>query len=427
MPSTASSTIAIVNASQRAGPARLMWHDPVAARRTHALPGVLGFTYVYPRDVPELFRRPIARNARRIELVGRTFGTGGPVLEGTAVCVVNGRPSSPDVSTFSGVVLGGRRFYVFAKGTEDLPPSIEEFSSVHYVIGSCLFSQQALRLIGDDERLVHVLMPNDAPIAAPVRRIEARPDLTLYELETAARVSRVVGELVALLPPGMPSRITIDVPRLQYYCYLLDAFDRGFVSSELLAEWFELVNARAAQVTQLLERELAATGRVAKLAVGHAANLNAVEPAITSSTSAGKPPSARELARVLAERDTCWRLVLASTAVASYRDLNRLSYAVELLRAGMRTEACRPLGVQVDSFGERRILEGARALASRIHYLAPGCDMSLLGLYALERIFTSRETGATELYVNDPGPNLLDADSGRSFSAAQVLAQLYRG
>lgn len=47
------------------------------------------------------------------------------------------------------------------------------------------------------------------------------------------------------MPPSELSlSVTIDVPRVRYYLYLMGAFDRGLITPDLVLDWFNIVDER---------------------------------------------------------------------------------------------------------------------------------------------------------------------------------------
>ncbi len=431
--------VAILDVSSAAGPAGLRWHDPGAHESSHLLPGVRGFSYhqiagedgelVAVDRVERGLRRPVARSVRRVRSLARFLGTSQLRLGDGVYCEVITSPSM-NVSAFAPFWSGSRSYHVLITGADSLPPSVAGFGAVNFVTGSCLFSDRALRVHGDSGTSFSCLRPGGAPIDGLVRRIESSEDLTLYELESACRLPWLTASLIALLPPGMPVSVTLDVPRIQYYLYLLDGFERGFVSADLMLHWFELVDERNAQVSALLEHELAEAlsdeqpGR--PVHVGRADGMAFLEPAIRRSVRTPAPLRLADIAGMLSANDAVWATAIGTADPATYRDLINLSYAVEQLRSGIAPRGERPqLGIAIDNPGERRSYTHARAVAAATSKKGDSWfEASLLGLYPLERAFTSKATGPSDLYYHDPGHTFTDP-GGREYGTDELLAGLY--
>jgi hypothetical protein len=431
--------VAILDASGATGPAGLRWHDPKAHESSHILPGVRGFCYhqLAGEDgelaavdrVERGLRRPVTRSVRRVRTLAKFLGTNQLRLGDGVYCETITSPSL-NVSAFAPIWLGSRSYHMLMMGADSLPPSVGRFGAVNFVTGSCLFSDRAVRLLGDSGTSFSCLRPGAAQIDGPVRQIESSPDLTLYELESACRLPWLTASLIALLPPGMPVSVTLDVPRVQYYLYLLHRFERGLVSADLMLRWFDLVDERNAQVSALMERELAEAlsddlpGR--PVHVRRADGMAGLERVIRRSVRTRAALGLADMATRLSAHDAVWAAAIAAAHLASYRDLINLSYAVEQLRCGIAPGGVHPqLGIGIDNPGEWRSYRHARAVAAVASKEGGSWpETSLLGLYPLERAFTSEATGRSDLYYHDPGHTFTDP-GGREYRTEELLERLY--
>jgi hypothetical protein len=433
--------LAILDPASPGGAARVLWHDPGAQRASHRIPEVRDFSYHQlsgqghggssPLDLSGAaarVRRPIARSVRRVESLKTFFGTKRLHLGDGALCEVPDPPST-NVSVFAPLCFGSRTYHVLAQGADALPSSVSDFAAVRLVTGCCLFSDQAVHATAAFGESFRYLAASAGRICAPLRRIEASPRLTLYELESACRLPWLTGDMVALLPSDMPVSVTIDVPRIQYYLYLLDAFSRGFIAPRLMERWFALVDERSRLVSELLRRQLSAalaearSGRL--VPVRRAESMACLEAPIRRGVRAREAIAVDEMAKILSAHDQIWGLTLSVAWPTAYRDLINLSYAVEHLRAAIAGEGERPrLGIAVDNPAEWPACTHARAIFADISATRGGLAASLLGLYPLERAFTGQSTGRTDLYYNDPGQQFLD-HAGRRYDVAQLLSRLY--
>lgn len=440
---TSTSPVAIVDASSASAPARLRLHDPGAHTASHRLPGVRSFSYhqlaghdgqiARPAWDDTRVCRPVARSVRRLRSLARFLGTDRLRVGEGAFCEVI-EPPSANVAVFAPWSFGRRQYHVMMSGGDSLPATVRDFAAVNVVTGSCLFSDRVVRLhgAGDGDTSFSCVTPSSAPIDAPVHRIESAWPLTLYEFESACRLPWLSADVIALLPPRLPVTVTIDVPRVQYYVYLLDAFQRGLIASKWMWRWFELVDERNARVSALLEREFAIAlsemlpGRF--VGMRRAEGMAGLEPAIRRSVQTRSPLSVAALAAMLSTADAVWSTAIGGKTPSSYRELVNLSYAVEQLRGGIAEQHEHPrLGIAIDSPSERRAHSQARTIARDVSKdSASGLRASLLGLHPLERVFTSKATGPSDLYYNDPGRMFVD-QAARYYGIAELLEAVYPG
>jgi hypothetical protein len=371
--------------------------------------------------------RAVTRAQKRLKSLGPLLGLGEQSTDRTAIVQVSGLPANPNYSVFNELMIADQPEFVLTAGTEELPP-LQKLTAINLVTGSCLFSNRALRLCTADKQKHEVLLPLAKPLDKPVDRIEYDDRLTLYELEAARRLGRFTGMVSARLATTKVVSVTLDIPRSQYYFYVLEAYGKGLISRKLLIEWAQLIDERHERICTLFEAEIQ-TG--AELVGNHlvpkvlrTTKLDDVSRAI----SEGENLSLGAIKAQLMS-DQVWALGLDNSSVESFQDLIHLSYAVELLRAGgltYQTDGWQ-LGLEVDNFSEWKIFENARKLAEKIILNHPELEFNchLLGLYPLERIFTSQETGRSELYVHDPGQELVDVAGGRTIGPGELVDEMY--
>jgi hypothetical protein len=435
-------TVAIVERADGRAPAELVWHNPSVGEQTHSLPGVQAFSYhpltgpdgqrpsgpIAPEAGESELRRPIVRGLRRLRTLQEFLGSERLSVGGGVFCErISSSP--PNVSVFAPARVDRRTYHVHLKSVDSLPPASAIFTDVNLVTGCCLFSDRALRVTGVGGETFQCLGPGPPAITAPVRAISCGPRLSLYELEAACRLPRFVAEVLAMLPERVSTSVTLDVPRVQYYLCLLDAFYEGLVAPELMLRWFDLVDQRSHALAQLFHQQLADALSMMELdgraVVRTTANMDCLEPAVRDSVRSGAPVEVDQMAAVLAADDPIWAIAFSAVTPSSFRELINLSYVIEQLRSGgIGHDDGRSLGIAVDSWDETQMFEATRSIAGQLDRAGLAGGGSLLGLYPLERVFTSAATGRTDLYHHDPGGAFVDA-SRRQYDAAELLANLY--
>jgi hypothetical protein len=420
-------------------PARVVWHEPEPADGDHLVPGAGGFSYhalegddrrgPIPGSAKPHgpVRRPLARCVRRLGTLSRFLGGDRLTIGDDALCEVTERPSR-NVSVFSAARFGPRTYHLHLKGVDVLPRSVEDFAAVNLVTGCCLFTERALQLTAADGSPIGCLTPGAKPIRTPVSGLVCSRSMTLYELESVLRLSWLAADVVASLPPWLPVSVTLDVPRIQYYLYVLAAHYDGFLSQDLMLRWCELVRERANWVSDRLQSRLGgalAWLRVARpVTLQRATGLAPLEGLILESVRARRAVEPSRMAATLAEVDPVWREVLAAVTPASYRHLVHLSYAVEQLRAGMPSPRGRRLCIAVDNRSERRTNWQARAVSAALAPAPRESFADVLGLYPLERVLTTQPTGRPDLYDHDPGREFVD-DRAQPFGIEELLERAY--
>ena len=358
---------------------------------------------------------------RRLEKLESSLGCSGVAVGETSLTRTTGSARSPNVSAFTATWVNEHQHYPFARGLDRRP---EGFEAVEIVTGSCLWSIRTMRGLGAAGAQVRML--GTRPFIE--QRLEAfaeSPRFSLYELENARRLARLIVDLVASLDAGVDVSIRIDVPGVAYYCYLLDAFGRGLVSRAQLLDWFARVDARRERVVALITGELRAWARCSGLdavpKLDAVDGMLAVEGDIREGIDRGRVPAVGRLAGRFAGSDETWAAMLDVAEPRTVHDLIELAQARAMLqptRGGMDARA--RLTLAVDDYSEVKIFQHAERLAARV---TPEANR-LMGLYPLPHVLTTTQGRHGPVFLQDPGGAILDT-TGRELSHEELLCALY--
>jgi hypothetical protein len=366
--------------------------------------------------LPKSWHRVSARAVRASARVGAFLGMRQPVEVDGSVCIDDrGQPVG-----FARSAFGQQSSFVHLEGARTLPADSCRLGRVDVITGTCLFGGRTLRVFdesGADFPITH----SRAPLPArQLVRIHADDDLSLYEWESALRLCRTVADLIGALPIDVPVAITVDIPRVQYHCYLLDAYRHRLVSAAMVGEWFDLVDTRHRRLSQIfvdLLRDRVADRR-SNVTVEQSDSLRAVEPYLRAAVNADAEPRLDEMIGLIgssASADSAWAHLLTATRPATVRELVNASYVSTPLRAVMRNHTtAATLTVEVENFGEWPILNGTRGILERLAAeAAPLRRPFLLGLYPLQQVMVTDERGRLlDPYCHDPGRYAFDAERG---------------
>ncbi|MFK4070155.1 hypothetical protein [Streptomyces sp. NPDC029674] len=407
-------------------PAVLHRYDPPADSRPRPVPGSQGMWQTAPAGMPEQ-DKAVRRAFQRVRTLGAYFGAD-EFGTGTDALIVQSRRDRAHKAVFAGAEFRGSRHRLHIKGARKLTGTADDADRAELVSGVCLFSHRNLRFIDEHGDCAELLRADAAPSAAPLRSIVTEGELSLYEYETVVRQARMIGDVAAMLPSSLALTVTVDVPRVQYYLYLLDAFQRGLVAAELAQHYFRLVDGRYTRVHDLfrrhIRRALDAAGRP-DAAVRTAPGLDPLAECLWEAVTTGDIPCDDDLlAQMIAGGDPMWKELRELDVPHGRQCLGYTSYLVELLRAaGLSDDGKGTLSINVDSFGEALLFDQARQLRERLG--APDDDLPSLGIYAAETVQTLRPDGhAASLYLTDPGRYAVDED-GASVDLFHLVDALY--
>lgn len=412
---------------------QVAWHEP--SRVSGVFPGAAHLAGIdavetgQPAD--DLFHpqaRQVAEKQRNRLLACReAFGTDAIEVTDRAVCELTGRAETRNVTAYSAIRVAGHEHHVFGRDLQNIAAELPRASEVSIVSGPCLFGGRSVCVEEDDGERFQLLDAAPRGTKRPVTAITADPRLTLYELDCVVRLPRMIAHLVSAMPDRLPVTIRLDVPRVQYYCFLLDLLPLGLIDGDVLLSWFELVDRRRERVVDLyraaLRHWLEATGASRDVTVTETCSLDPLADWLKASVRAGDAPAVNELAAQLGSVDALWREAVEVAPPADLAALGYLSYAVEAMRGGLsRVRGQHRLAIGVENRSERRIHWEAGALAKRMRARDPALEYRMAALYPLEHAVLPR--AGSHLHASDPGQDFAD-DAGGRWGPAQLVEALY--
>lgn len=250
--------------------------------------------------------------------------------------------------------------------------------------------------------------------------------LSLYELETCARLARLVAAIRDQVGGDTP--IVLSQPRTQYQLHLLDSYQSGNISLALLRRWIDLVDERCALVAERFLVDLRAACRypLGNLDVLLSDSVGDFDPFLRDEIRAGEVHGPEDVLRRLAANDPTFALLSAVAQPRSWTELGHLGHAAEYLR-GSITIGPRPrrLLIAVEDPIERRLLIEAKNLAARIREHNPAAVGQAIAVYPLERVFVHDGARRTQVHHHDPGFGAA-GPSGRMVYPPELITQLHR-
>ncbi|MBX7144057.1 MAG: hypothetical protein K1X79_06375 [Oligoflexia bacterium] len=301
-------------------------------------------------------------------------------------------------NAYVGVRFGQREHYISLRDIST-GRSGSYIERIRLLTGLCLWSTETARVIVGSGKSLPIVDPKQA-IDEAVVDLQVTSDLSLYELDSLNRLSGLLSSIA--IAEKRPIDLALNIPRLEYYLYLLPAFGKGLVSVQLFRRWCELVEARRA----CLIRELCVR-LPSGLKVQTIDPLLGIEPTIARIVESGCKDSEQEInaaCQALSQSSSIWNQVLKQEVPAprTWTDLNTLGYAVAVL------ESADERGVSliaVENRHEARIYEKVEALNRKINK-----SINLVVLLSHEQVMTKWQNRSLfdNLYflpVNNPSLN----------------------
>ena len=399
--------------------AKVHWRS--AQGSSHAIPDVKGFWQLNlddaPGEGPAEARAAAGKEQGRLSELAAVLGWPAGAVQAAAISEsFTTAGGGLQTNAFVQTQLQGHSYWLRTRGSDSIGRG-SNLAAVQFVTGACLFSNRALTAVADDDSVVDLLHPG-REIRRRLVSIDAQPELSFYELESCARQARLICDLAQGWPGLSEFRVTIDVPREQYYCYLLKGLADGLVDRDLMMHWVVLVDARFDQVVAQMGDELLEWSRRAGLPVPKinlATGFEGLRESLVAAITDEHEPELDTLTRQLAARSETWGRVSRMDPPTTLRELINLSYAVDYVRA----QGGDTVLVAVEDRSEYRIIEAAEDLSLR---LRPGEPVPMVGLYALEQAFIAGHDNWS-LYLNDPGTHF--RDHGHRLTARELVKKIH--
>lgn len=367
-------------------------------------------------------------------------------------CKIRSPIPHPPFKTLAETEQDDTQFFNLRSSNLKTKDKLTEFSSVNVLSGICLFSQEHLGYLHGESAPT-----SDSSETTPIELsdhltplpVDQRP--TLYEIESLVRLPNAIANIVSILPATADTTITLDVPRAQYYAFLLDLYAGGRCSREHIKSWLEIIDRRHNQIAKVFKR--AVQDALRRRGVGGdnirielSTGLEEVIPYIRETIEQGNSPSVENLLRELLKLDPLFReyyehLPQIQHPPQTLVDLCFTSYTYQVLRpvfqrvhenrsSGIDTlkahSGNRQLLINVDNAAEWRIYSQAeKMLKGYQKRYSSIINPLLLGIFPSELIFTAENTGRTSLYLRNVGQYICDESERRIVSPSDIVEKVY--
>ncbi|WP_280271635.1 hypothetical protein [Nocardia wallacei] len=332
---------------------------------------------------------------------------------------------------FTGIVADDGIQFLHVRGVRNGAAGFTEGRSrISVVTGICLFGSQGCWFIDDRGDRVNMLGPRSKGPTRALIDLYVDDDLSTYERESAIRLSRSLARTVALAQPDATVTVTVNIPQVQYYFYLLTAYAQDLIDTSLLLRWFDAVDRRHHQVVEHYSEQLRRELRRERVdfALVQSNALDMLRTTVRDLVTCHEIPDIDALLQAVSESDdSWWQTMMTLDRPKSMTELSRSSYVLDVLRSSTRSETGpADLVIQFDNYSEWRILHGVHRFLDRIRQAglrAPSAP--ILGLYPMERLLTADTCGNWgNAYFNDPGRYAANA-AGMPVDLGVLIDSLY--
>lgn len=305
--------------------------------------------------------KPIVKLANAIKRV-KAAGILPPDTKINAVGIVHGQDSNPP---FVEMTLGDTSYLVNLRvvqfdGKKHLTNSDFDIATVSediqrervsVITGICLFGSNAAVGITEKGETVSITDPNeirdvDPQVVGRITSLQIDRRLQPYEADTILRI----GSFIQRSNLTQACRLSIHIPRLEYYLYGIELVQKGVMDKDVQKDWVEQVDTRTAGLTTLMAKRLPESTDFSVISPLQNLEGHILEPNV---------PTVDELVSVL-QRDELWRRLTQATPPRSYIDLGYLSYQYAYLSLADRKTV-----VAVENPEEQSILINTRKVMDK--------------------------------------------------------------
>lgn len=270
---------------------------------------------------------------------------------------------------------------------------ITDLPKISVLSGPCLFGASAVRAI-DSEGSVHSLAdPFSSEISQPIDRIEVNKKLQPYEADAILRLTSVISSLNR----DKNVEVNLNIPRIEYWFYALDAYEKGLIGQKTLFTWFNEVEQRAAGIARLITKRLPREFNIVECSP-----LLPTEAFVRQSISDQRRNLMPGLIEIL-NHDHVWAHAIEVTKPSGFQDLSYLGYCIPYLKKSAEPDS---LLVVIENPEETTISDQARPLMDGFVN-----DGVFVGLYPHSNVALAEDPdfggGRRMLYFFNPNGSVL--------------------
>lgn len=281
---------------------------------------------------------------------------------------------------YLGVVLPGGNYQYLRLDGESIGVRKDKLNppeEIHVLTDTCLFCAANATATLSNGQVVSVVAPRTG-IHMSVHSLTVSERLCYYEMDAILRLSDLIRAMSSRNERF--TRAMMAMPTVEYYFYLMDAYNAGFVERDMMLEWITKVNRHADIITGAISKRTGLTTRICQPLAGVAAY-------IEDSVQKGNRTDFDRVKSMLASISTLWAKVLPIARPREWKQLNYANYVVSVLECSQHNDAQARLTVDIENPSEQRILRNAAKTAAQLRKGGAHDRFRVVGIYPHEKVF----------------------------------------
>ena len=242
---------------------------------------------------------------------------------------------------------------------------------------TCLFCASNATAALQTGETVSIVAPRTI-INSHVKELHISEHMCPYEMDAVTRLT----DLIVTLEGGSRAyrKAILAMPTVEYYFYLMDAYNSGFVEKGMMQDWIEQINRHAEKIVNAISRRI-------PLEIELCQPLQSVEAYILDCVDKGNNAEFGRAQEILSEKSSLWQRVLPITRPRGWRELNYTNYAIAVLESALVKGESERLTIDIENPSEQRILRNAAKIARKLTKTWDEYNFRVIGIYPHEKVF----------------------------------------
>ncbi|MFO8009351.1 MAG: hypothetical protein R6U89_00915 [Dehalococcoidia bacterium] len=244
---------------------------------------------------------------------------------------------------------------------------------------TCLFCAASATATLKTGETVSIVAPSTT-FKAGVAEIHVAERLCPYEIDAITRLTDLISSLIT----GNKAyrKAVLAMPTVEYYFYLMEAYNAGWIETNLMRQWIDQVRRHAEKISRAISKRI-------KLETESCQPLYPVKEYIEGCVNNGDSTDFARVLNILSAGSELWRDVLSISPPGNWKDLNYTNYAISILETARLNGNAGRFTLDIENPTEQRIMRNASKLAGKLARQAGKYRFSAVGIYPHEKVFVS--------------------------------------
>ncbi len=258
-------------------------------------------------------------------------------------------------------------------------PKLETPEEIVVLTDTCLFCAASATATLETGETVSIVAPGTT-LKARVIEIHIAERLCPYEIDAITRLT----DLISCLITGNKAyrRAVLAMPTVEYYFYLMEAYNAGWIETNLMRQWIGQVRWHAEKISGAISKRIT-------LEIQSCQPLYPVKEYIEGCVNNGDFADFARVLNILSAESELWREALSISPPGNWKDLNYINYAISVLETARLNGNASRLTLDIENPTEQRIMRNASKVAGELARKAGKYRFSAVGIYPHEKVFVS--------------------------------------